>query len=176
MNHTVLLIILLLLFASNLFAQNNKKALTTNVCYRWQTQVDMSKARISIDNGKLTIAEIEEGIGCLLKLKGNKYKARFTGTTGFDPHSSNEYKPPRKPATVEIAALYYASYLFYDNWEHAGSVALYDEDTEEINTKNNIERAYKSYRKWLAKIKEIGFEKAREQKLDPLEGSGINWS
>jgi photosystem II stability/assembly factor-like uncharacterized protein len=32
------------------------------------------------------------------------------------------------------------------------------------------------YRMWFQKIQNIGLEKAREQKLDPLEGSGVAWS
>ena len=145
-------------------------------CHRWRTQVDPLKERIVINESALSDREIEEGIGCLLELKGQKNKARFYGDTRNNYNKSEGFKPPKNPASVEIAALYYASYLFYDNWEHAGSVVLYDEATRKTNTRKIAERAFKSYQEWYKKMLEIGLRKARERKLSPLEGSGISWS
>lgn len=149
-----------------------------DVCYRWQTQIDPSLKRVVINAPTLTVAELQEGIGCLLKLKGKTKKARFTGATRDNYYSSTQYEPPKHPATIEIAALYYISYLFYENWEHASSVSLFDEESEQINSnkKTSVEKAYKSYQKWFEKLKEVGIEKAREQNLDPLSGSGISWN
>jgi hypothetical protein len=58
-------------------------------------------------------------------------------------------------------------------------VRLYEENYKKkpkLNTKRLVEAAYRSYRKWFEKVKEIGLGKAREQKIDPLDGSGISWS
>jgi hypothetical protein len=66
--------------------------------------------------------------------------------------------------------------LFYQNWEHAGSLVLYEEATGKINTRKTAEMATKSYQKWFKRVLEIGLKAAREKKLDPLEGSGISWS
>jgi len=172
------LVSICLLAAVSAKAQRTQENFKNNVCYKWRTQVDPSLKRIAIDNSVLTDAEIEEGIGCLLKLKGKNRRARFTGATRRNIESASMYEPPKHPASIEIAALYYISYLFYDNWEHAGSVSLFDEESEEThsNSKKSVERAYRSYQRWFEKIKEIGLEKAREQKLDPLTGSGISWS
>lgn len=169
-----IIILAILLFAVSLVEAQNFKS--TDVCYRWQTQVDIALQRIEIDANKLSNAETLEGIECLLKLKGNKKKARFYGYTRLNLNASS--KPPKikRSATVEISALYYASYIFYNNWAHAGSVQIYDADTEKYNTKSNVERAYKSYWKWFQKVLDIGLEKAREQKLDPLENSRVAWS
>ena len=138
--------------------------------------MDPSRERIPIDQSTLTDGEIEEGVGCLLELKGQKTKGRFYGHTRSvaDYTSADRYRPP-KPATVEIAALYYASYLFYANWQHAGAVVLYDEASGKNNSKRAVEKAYKSYREWFKQVVRMGLKQARERKLDPLEGSGIRW-
>jgi hypothetical protein len=129
-----------------------------------------------VDQKTLTDREIEEGIECLLELKGLKNKARFYGNTRNNYNKSDIYRYPEKPASVEIAALYYISYLFYNNWEHAGSIALYNEATGKTNTEMIVEKAFESYQKWYKNMLVIGIKAAREKKLDPLEGSGINWS
>lgn len=164
----------LLLIAPSVMAQRAEAS--KDACYRWQTQVDASLERIEIDNSKLSDAEVLEGIGCLLNLKGNRKRARFSGYTNIGRNVSSPPPPIKKPATVEVAALYYASYIFYRDWEHAGSVRLYDAETEKHNTKAIVERAYRSYRRWFEKIRGMGLAKAREQKLDPLEDSGVAWS
>ncbi|HEX8370289.1 MAG TPA: hypothetical protein VF604_17210 [Pyrinomonadaceae bacterium] len=169
MNRLLLLPMLFLFCVIPQMAQDAKAA-----CYKWQTQVDPKFERVEIDESKLSDKEIQTGIGCLLKLKGNKRKAGFTGATRSNIYASGRYE--YKTATIEIAALYYISYMFHNNWEHAGSISLYDEEAENGNSKKSIKRAYESYRKWYEKLLEIGLQKAREQKLDPLENSGVSWS
>ena len=140
----IIILAVLLFVAPSVMAQKFK---SIDVCYRWQTQVDVSLQRIEIDESKLSNAETLEGISCLLKLQGNKKKARFTGYTRLNLNASSSAPKIKRPATVEIAALYYASYIFYNDWEHANSVQIYNADTEKSNTKHNVERAYKSYQK-----------------------------
>ena len=64
------------------------------------------------------------------------------------------------------------------NWEHADAVVLV-EDNGKINGKTNsaaiVEKAFKSYRGWFEKVVKMGLKRARELKLDPLEGSGVRW-
>jgi hypothetical protein len=157
-------------------AQANSQYPRSDSCYRWRTQIDASTTRMSIDDSKLTDEAIQEGIGCLLKLKGNKNESRFTGPTRANLKSADHYKPPKRAATIELAALYYASYLFFDNWQHADSIKLYEEDTGKTNSGRILKKAYDSYDKWFKVIREIGLKKARQQKIDPLAGSGISWS
>lgn len=120
-----------------------------------------------------------EGIGCLLTLWGNKARSRFTGYTRVSNEVASPPPPPliKKPASVEVAALYYISYMFYDKWEHAGSTRLFDETSGKISySEKTVKRAYESYLQWFKKIQLIGVDEARKQKLDPLAGSGIGWS
>jgi hypothetical protein len=159
-------------------AQTKVHSRMQNPCYRWQTQVDPSLKRVVIDNSTLTDAETQEGIGCLLSLKGRTKIARFTGATRGNYNSSTQYKAPDNRATIEIAALYYISFLFYKNWQHADSISLFDEGSEKINsnTKVSVRKAYKSYEEWFEKLKVIGVNEARKKKFDPLAGSGISWN
>jgi len=98
MNKVVPIIMLLLLGVTSAIAQN-KLGDTVDKCYRWRTQVDPSKQRIVKDQKSLTDREIEEGIGCLLELKGQKHKGRFYGDTRINLYKSEGYRPPKNPAT-----------------------------------------------------------------------------
>jgi hypothetical protein len=170
---------LLLIFISGgiidrtLAAPTNRKQ---GICREWRSQVDPSLRRVAVKDPALSESEILEGIDCLLRLRGRRSTGRFVGSTRSNYNSSEGYRSPKHPATVEIDALYYISYLFYENWQHADSVALYDEDTQESNSPRNVDRAFRSYRDWFERIKEIGLEEARRQKLDPLAGAGVSWS
>ncbi|KXK07353.1 MAG: hypothetical protein UZ17_ACD001000010 [Acidobacteria bacterium OLB17] len=122
---------------------------------------------------KADTGNILSGIECLLRLEGDKSRGAFTGATS----SSGMFFMPE--ATVEIDALYYISVLFYRRYDHALAVALRStSDTEEpkINSDEVVKAAFESYRRWFAKVKEIGFEEARRRKLDPLEGSNVVWA
>ena len=115
---------------------------------------------------------IMEGIECLLMLEGDKSRGAFSGATSFSgPGGMPE-------ATVEICALYYISVLFYEKYDHASAVVVHYENYEEnqsLNSDGAVKTAFESYRKWFQKVKEIGLEEARKQKLNPLEGSGVVW-
>lgn len=136
------------------------------LCQYWEAQVDPD-VEVDFEIDKTDPENIMEGIGCLLSLEGRKGKGTFSG---WQPHVSQIL--PR--ATVEICALYYISYLYTQNWEHADGIALYGPNSG-LSTDKGVELAYKSYRTWFRKLEEIGLEKARAQKFDPLTGSGVSW-
>jgi hypothetical protein len=139
-------------------------------CQYWQSKVDAevgppASAQKTNETDPQTILD---GIACLLQMEGNKHSARFSGAT--KPYVSQIFKP----ATVDIAALYYISYLYHQRWDHADAVALRDESGE-VNSPRAIPKAYKSYRKWFEEVKKIGLSKAREMKLDPLKDAKVRW-
>lgn len=142
-------------------------------CNYWYAEVGVKSANAKAgDKDKKNIQNIVEGIECLLKLEGDKTRGAFSGAT----HTRVSQMFPR--ATVEICALYYISYLFYEKYDHANGIALRYKNYEEnrtINSDEAVKIAYESYRKWFEKVKEIGIEEARKQKLDPLECSGVRW-
>lgn len=138
-----------------------------DICKYWLSQVDI-ETEVDFDVDETNPKNVVEGITCLLKFKGNKNKGLFGGAT---KDTVSQIFPA---ASVEICALYYASYLFYQDWKHASAIALVDKDGV-INSDKSVRKAYKSYERWLKIIKKIGLEKAREQKLDPLGGSDVRW-
>jgi hypothetical protein len=177
MKKLALLWMLVLLGMTCVMAQPKSNA-GQDSCRRWRTQVDPGEKRISIEIATLSDNEIEEAIKCLLTLQGQRARARVYGDTRPNYNKADGYKPPQNPATIEIAALYYISYLFTNNWEHAASVVLVNDNgeiDEKTNTRAIVDRAFKSYREWFQKVNEIGLKKARELKLNPLEGSGVRW-
>lgn len=117
----------------------------------------------------LTTKQVQKGIRCLLKLEGNKDEATFSGATRFDTSQIFE-----EPATVEVAALFYISYLYYRDWGAvAGAVVLTEKNGS--TSAETIRKAYRYYREWFTEIKKIGLAKAREQELNPLKGKDVVW-
>ncbi len=109
-----------------------------------------------------------DGIECLLNLEGNKNAAKFSGAN--KPYISQIFKQ----ATVEVAALYYISYLYTQKWDHADAIFLAN-DNEEAEEAETTRRAYEAYRVWYKEVKKVGIVKAREKRLNPLKGTGIRW-
>jgi len=139
-------------------------------CQYWRSKVD---AEVEPPVGAQKVDEADQqtildGIECLLHMEGNKHSAKFSGAT--KPYVSQIFKP----ATADVAALYYISYLYYQKWDHADAIALRD-DSGKVNSPTAIQEAYKNYRKWFEKVKKIGLSKARELKLDPLKDSATHW-
>lgn len=142
-----------------------------NDCVKWQAYVDPKlNAAERIDLRKIELGEnVIEGIACLLKLKGKTYSSEFSVFT--DGGISNSSRRPSP--SVEVLALYSISYFYHQDWKHAYSIRLYENGKK--NKKSTIKKAYKAYQSWFEKVKEIGLEEARKQKLDPLAGSGVRW-
>lgn len=138
-------------------------------CQYWQSKVDetlTAPVRVRID--EKDPGNILEGIGCLLQMEGNKHPSRFSGAT--QTYVSQLFKP----ATADVGGLYYVSYLFTENWEHADAIALQAEDGA-INAPRDIEIAYQSYRRWYEQVKTVGIVKARQMNLRPLKDTDIDW-
>lgn len=152
----------ILLFFSNSYSQ-------TDVCKKWQSFVDPkieSSETIDVRNSKLNINWLE-GIECLLKMKGKKHSSNYSTIT-------EETLGVKRPSpTVEVLALYSISSIYYQNWKHAWGIILIEDGKQ--NKKSTIKKAYKAYQSWFEKVKEIGLEEVRKQKLDPLTGSGVSW-
>jgi hypothetical protein len=120
---------------------------------------------------------VMQGLECLLKEEGNRKPG-----LNFSPAAGSVSQTIPVPK-AEVSALYYISYLFYGSFDFADVVALTrisagpEPPNERIvfNSKEDVQRAYKSYRKWFETIKSIGLDEARKQRLDPLAGSDVEW-
>ena len=140
-------------------------------CLYWQSRVDES---VKMPGSFQPINEenpenVMQAIECLLKLEGNRNKAKFSGVT--NPRVSQLFEP----ATVEVAALFYVSYLFYQKWDHADAIALVGDDQQTVSSPKTLRKAYKYYREWFKQVKTIGIVKAREMKVEPLKGKDVRW-
>jgi hypothetical protein len=138
-------------------------------CRDWDKRIDASlgASGVQVDN-LLTERERIEAIACLLKHRGDKRPARFGGATNL---SVSQILPS---ATVDLASLYYVSYLFTGNWQHADGIALWNRDGV-MNPPGSVDLAYASYIAWFQRVKSMGISEARKQGLDPLEGTGLHW-
>ena len=148
-----------------------KRQVQVDDCMYWQSKVDAS---IILPTNFKEINEKElhtrmEAIECLLKLEGNKGQAKFSGAVKDNVSQIFEH------ATVEVAALYYISYLYYQKFDHANAVALRDERTGKVNSPEIVKEAYEYYRDWFKEIKKVGLTKAKEMEMDPLKGKPIKW-
>ena len=121
--------------------------------------------------------EILKGISCLLDLKGRKEPSRLAGVTGDD---ISQFVGR---ASVEVAALYYINYLFKGVFDHAYGYVLLDTTRAPAKDKMgalltreaDASRAYVYYARWFQKVRKIGLSAARQQHLDPLAGTTLQW-
>jgi hypothetical protein len=79
------------------------------------------------------------------------------------------------PASVEVASLYYISFIFTQKWDHASAFVLVNTKADRFADDKDIEKVYEAYQNWFANIKKLGLVEARKQKLDPLASTGIRW-
>ena len=175
-------ILLILLVPGFAAAQGESDAASgqSSSCRYWQSRVDIYTTMdlfeiVDEKNPKNIVPAIE----CLLVLEGNKNIAAF----GLQPSpaltgpGTGPVSILTTPITVEVAALYFISYLYYQKWQHANLVVLIDKDDSSVikSSDENVRKAYKYYREWFERVKKIGIVKARELKLEPLKDKDVRW-
>jgi hypothetical protein len=139
-------------------------------CRYWSSRVDST---VSLPDNFERLDEkdsqnIMAGIRCLLQLEGNHNKARFSGATRFDTSQTFSSQ------TVDVAALFYISYLYYQDWgAFSGAVALRGDGG--IDKPSATRKAYKYYREWFKEVEKIGIVEARKKQLAPLKDKDISW-
>jgi hypothetical protein len=128
------------------------------------------------DIASLSDAKKLHAIECLLTADADMRPAAFSGATQF------EISQTFAPARVNLAALYAISYIYTGRYDHASAVALRGKDASYTDSKGNyvtkataIRKAYKAYRIWFSKVRQIGLTNAKNSGLQPLEGTGLRW-
>lgn len=125
----------------------------------------------------LTDEQVIAAIGCLFQLENDNRHTRFGGGPRVI-----EVSQLFGPAPVNLAALLYISYLFTRNLNLFTAVALRGPGAESdwsqglyATSDEAISRAYASYHRWYEEVKRTGLARARDQNLNPLEGTGLSW-
>jgi hypothetical protein len=167
------------------------------ICRQWLEKVTQApkdvEARAAVPAGGSTaaivgfssdpwdIASISEtaklkAIQCLLGAENDTKTAAFSGANRFDISQTFA------PAEVNLAALYAISYIYSGHYDHAAAVALRGEDASYTDSSGNyvtkanaIHKAYKAYREWFTKVRQIGLASAQQSGLQPLAGTGLRW-
>ncbi len=138
-------------------------------CEYWKAKID--PALPLSGKGVWEMPSDEEAmlvIACLLDLEGRKEPARFGGATRYDVSTILDMP------SIEIASLYYISFIYTKKRDHAGMIAILGPDGE-INTPFVANKAFIAYKKWFKKVKQIGLNEARCQKLEPLQDTDLDW-
>ena len=150
-------------------AHSNQAMSQSIDCRVWNSQIDPAVHHESPPN-PITLSDTDalEAMNCLIKNRGNRTIAKIGGATNLAV--SQQLPEP----TVELAALYYISYIFTKSYQHADGIALWD-DAGTINPPHSIESAYSAYITWLNEVRKVGVSKARRLRLDPLNRSGLAW-
>lgn len=157
-------ILLLFIFCGSSNAQTT--------CKYWQAKIDedIHPPKNAQAVNEASDRDVMEAINCFLLLKGKHQPSKLQGATKF--YVSQGFPP----APVEVAALYYISYLFKQKWDHADAIALVKRgDIYNFNPPEIVERAYEYYRVWFKEVQRVGLAKAREMKLEPLDGKEVRW-
>jgi len=139
-------------------------------CLYWYSRVD-PRIKLPQDEKVPDVndeRELQKGIACLLQLEGNENPSSIKGATS--PRTSQTFST----TSVQVAALYYVSYLYYEKWDHAHAAVLVDESSTK-DQKKTVAKAFEAYRRWFGEVKKIGLHEARKAEADPLAGSGIRW-
>jgi hypothetical protein len=138
-------------------------------CASWQAKVDPNvKPLKECSADETSDKDVMKGIECLMRLEGRKGKSKHQGATRL--YVSQGFGP----ASVEVAALYYVSYLYCQKWDHASAIALRDEKGG-VDKPEAVRQAFESYKKWFKEVEKVGLAKAREMKLEPLKDTRVHW-
>ena len=189
--------VLLVLLVASLGLQAMAHAEDSPICRQWverlaqvsnrvQTKMATSEggsttAIVSLSSDPWDVASLSEpeklnAIECLLGAENDLRPAVFSGGTRFDISQTFA------PAHVNLAALYAISYIYSGHYNHAAAVALRGDDASHTDSNGNyvtkasaIHKAYKAYRAWFAKVRQMGLASAQKSGLQPLEGTGLRW-
>jgi hypothetical protein len=165
----LLLVVIFLAFPSTRSVAQLSKVSSeaSDACNYWISRIDPSVTRPIGMTHTIDEQATLRGMKCLLGLEGNKSKSNIDGPTR--PNVSQTFDA----APVEVAALYYISYLYYEKWDHAQFPKLISKDV--LSNEEIVSKAYSAYRGWFKEVNRVGLRHARRRHLDPLSGTKIVW-
>lgn len=126
--------------------------------------------RLSIFTEREKILMIEE----LLRYEKDTSGSAMA-VTCYNPKISQYYIGNIQSYTLQVEALYLINIIaFQDPFNYAPYPLLIDKKSGKINTGDIISQSYKSYKKWLNRVKDMGLQSAETNDIRPLSGN-ISW-
>ncbi len=118
-------------------------------------------------------AEIETMIGELLTYKGDTRKCFVK----IKCAGESTYSGDLTHYSLQVEALYMINSLFFDKYESISPCPILKDNTGTLATIDGaiVDKAFAAYEAWFVKVKAMGIGNARAAKINPLEGSGIEW-
>jgi hypothetical protein len=113
----------------------------------------------------------------LLSFKDD-YRICSNPVTNYNSKLSQIYKGKNKDYSIQLEALFLINQIFFNNpFNYSPIPLLIDSKTKNEETIKGqiIEEAYQNYKKWFQDVSEIGFEKAKKEKIYPLSNSKVSW-
>jgi hypothetical protein len=113
----------------------------------------------------------------LLSFKDD-YRICSNPVTNYNSKLSQIYRGKSKDYSIQLEALFLINQIFFNNpFNYSPMPVLVDRETKKEETIKGqvIEEAYRNYKKWFKNVSEIGFEKAKKEKIYPLTDSKVSW-
>lgn len=124
----------------------------------------------------LTEADKLNAIQCLLAEENDLRPGAFSGVTRLDV--SQLFAPTR----ANLAALYAISYVYSGRFNHASAIALGGDNASHsdahhlyVTNASAVHKAYRAYRIWFSRVRQMGLAGAQQAGLQPLDGTGLHW-
>lgn len=124
----------------------------------------------------LTETDKLDAIRCLLAEEHDLRPGAFSGVTRLDV--SQLFAPTR----ANLAALYAISYVYSGRFNHASAIALRGDNASHSDARHfyvtnagAVHKAYRAYRIWFSRVRQIGLARAQQAGLQPLDGTGLRW-
>lgn len=114
--------------------------------------------------------DIQRMIEELLTYKGDTRKC-------FMKVKCDSYSGDLKQYSLQVEALFMINSLFFEDFSSFSPCTILKDDagTEATTDGEIVDKAFAAYETWFVKVKEMGIGAAKAAKLNPLEGTGIQW-
>jgi len=128
---------------------------------------------VSSNNENEKIQMIEE----LLDLKADN-RICVNPVSNYNPMLSQVYTGKLKEYSIKVEALFIINQIFFDKPFNYSPMPILSEkngSNQESIQGDLIKEAYHSYIEWIKLVKDIGFSKAKTDKIYPLKDSKVTW-
>jgi hypothetical protein len=119
-----------------------------------------------------------EIIDNLLRLRGD---TRLCGVPmmSYNPSKSSLREFETRRYSIQLEALFFINMIYFENnfpfYSDVPCVSSLDGSKQETLEGELINEAFDCYESWFQKVKRMGWEKAKHETLQPLNGCDVKW-